>query len=157
ACVGRARRPAGPRRLPPPPQEGGVRHQALPGQLSSQKATRVPLLCSGAEGRWVVAGIDFAELRRRVKMAAGLELLAFEGCERRAAQVRGPCPLQGSPSPRSRSFAAQLGRGVYHCFVCGAGGNVLDLWVARTGLPLYRAALDLCERLHLEVPWQAPQ
>ena len=102
-----------------------------------------------------MAGIDYRELRRRVKMAAVLAVLAFEAVERRGEQVRGPCPLHGSGSPRSRSFAAHLGRGVYHCFVCGAGGNVLDLWVARTGLPLYRAALDLCERLPLEVPWQA--
>jgi DNA primase len=101
-----------------------------------------------------MAGIAFRELRRRVKIGAVLELLEFEAGERRGEQVRGPCPLHGSRSPRSRSFAAHLGKGVYHCFVCGAGGKALDLWVARTGLPLYQAALDLCERLHLEAPWQ---
>jgi DNA primase len=101
-----------------------------------------------------MTGIDFCELRRRVKIGAVLELVDFRAVERRGEQLRGPCPLHGSSSARSRSFAAHLGKNVYHCFVCGAGGNALDLWVALTGLPLYEAALALCQRLHLEVPWR---
>jgi DNA primase len=49
-------------------------------------------------------------------------------------------------------FAAHLERHCWHCFRCGAGGNALDLWIAVTGLPVYEAALDLCRRLHLDVP-----
>ena len=36
-------------------------------------------------------------------------------------------------------------------FRCGASGNALDLWVAVTKLPVYEAALALCERLRLDV------
>jgi DNA primase len=50
-------------------------------------------------------------------------------------------------------FAAHLGKNLFHCFRCGAGGNALDLWMALTGLPLHAAVLDLCQRLHQEVPW----
>ena len=57
-------------------------------------------------------------------------------------------------SARSRSFAAHLGRGVWQCFRCGAGGNVLDLWVALTGQDLHAAVIDLYRRLGRAVPWQ---
>jgi DNA primase len=97
-------------------------------------------------------GIDFAALRRRLPLGRVLELLDFVPSQRQGNQVRGPCPVHGAHTPRSRSFAAHLGRHGWHCFVCGAGGNALDLWAAVTKRPLYEAALDLCHRLHLEVP-----
>jgi DNA primase len=101
-------------------------------------------------------GIAFAELRRQVTLAEVLELAGFVPASRRGAVIRGPCPLHGSRSPRSRSFAAHLGRHVWHCFGCGAGGNALDLWVAVTGQPLYAAALDLCQRLGRALPRREP-
>jgi DNA primase len=97
-------------------------------------------------------GIDYAELRRRLTLGQVLELLHFVPSARTAGQVRGPCPVHGSQAPRSRSFAAHLARHCWQCFRCGAHGNALDLWAAATKLPLYEAALDLCRRLHLEVP-----
>jgi DNA primase len=100
-----------------------------------------------------VPGIDFRQARSEVRLAEVLGLLGWQACQRRGEQVRGPCPVHRSRGPRSRSFAAHLGRGVWHCFVCGAGGNVLDLWVAVTGQPLRAAVLDLCGRLGREVPW----
>jgi DNA primase len=68
-------------------------------------------------------------------------------------QLRGPCPVHGSTSPRSRSLAAHVDKQCWHCFRCGAGGNALDLYVAVTKLPLYAAAVELCARLHRPVPW----
>ncbi len=98
-------------------------------------------------------GIDFREARARLPLAAVLDLLGFEPHRRVGDQVRGPCPVHGSRGLPSRSFAAHLGRGVWHCFRCGAGGNVLDLWVAVTRQPLHAAVLDLCGQLGREVPW----
>ena len=98
-------------------------------------------------------GIDFTELRRRLTLGQVLELLGFVPSARHDAQVRGPCPLHGSRAPRSRSFAAHLQRHCWHCFGCGAGGNALDLWAAKTKRPLYEAALDLCQRLQVDIPW----
>jgi DNA primase len=79
-------------------------------------------------------------------------VLDFVPTARCGAQVRGPCPVHGSRTPRSRAFAAHLERHCGHCFGCGAGGNALDWWVAVTQLPLSEAALDLCRRLQLDVP-----
>jgi DNA primase len=100
-----------------------------------------------------MAGIDYAELRRRLRLGQVLELLGFVPSTQHGNQVRGPCPVHGSQSPRSRSFAAHLERHCWHCFRCSAHGNALDLWTAATKRPLYEAALDLCQRLHLDIPW----
>jgi DNA primase len=99
-----------------------------------------------------MAGVDYAALRSRLTLGQVLELLGFVPSTHFGAQVRGPCPVHGSHTPRSRSFSAHLERHCWHCFGCGAHGNALDLWVAATKLPLYEAALDLCQRLNLEVP-----
>jgi len=96
--------------------------------------------------------IDFAELRRRIPIARVLELLAFRPARRSGAELRGPCPIHRARSPRSRSFAANLEKHVFHCFHCGAAGNVLDLWAAVHRTDVYRAALELCERLGIELP-----
>jgi DNA primase len=53
----------------------------------------------------------------------------------------------------SRAFAAHLGKGVWHCFACGAGGNALDLWAPVSRQPLHAAVIDLRNRLGREVPW----
>jgi DNA primase len=98
-------------------------------------------------------GIDFRAARARLPLAAVLELVGFEARGCCAGQVRGPCPVHRSRSPTSRTFAADLGKGLWHCFRCGAGGNALDLWVAVTKQPLYAAVLDLSQRLGQEVPW----
>ena len=99
-----------------------------------------------------MAGIDYRALRRQVRLVAVLDLLGFVPTTKVGNQVRGPCPLHGSRSPRSRSFAAHLERHCWQCFRCGAHGNALDLWRAATRLPLYEAAVDLCHRLNLEMP-----
>jgi DNA primase len=87
-------------------------------------------------------GVDFRELRRRLRMERVLGLVGFVPSWRHGEQVRGPCPLHGSTSPRSRSFCAHLGKGAYQCFVCGAAGNALELWAALTGQRLHPAALE---------------
>jgi DNA primase len=98
-------------------------------------------------------GIDFREARARLHLAEALELLGFEPHSCVGNQVRGACPLHGSRAPRSRSFAAHLGKGLWHCFGCGAGGNVLDLWAQVTRQNVYEATIDLCRRLGRDVPW----
>lgn len=65
----------------------------------------------------------------------------------------GPCPIHHSISPLSRSFSANLKRHIYRCFKCGSYGNQLDLYASSTGLSLFEATIELCEKLHREVPW----
>lgn len=102
-------------------------------------------------------GIDYREARARLPLAEVLDLLGFEPRSRCGAQVRGPCPVHRSRRPTSRSFAAHLGKGVWHCFVCEAGGNTLDLWLAVTRQELHAAVIDLYARLGRDVPWLTPR
>ena len=97
--------------------------------------------------------LDFVLLRRQVALTDVLDLIGFEATTRSGPQQRGPCPVHGSTSPHSRSFAAHVDKQCWRCFRCGAGGNALDLYAAVTKLPLYAAAVELCARLHLPVPW----
>ena len=96
--------------------------------------------------------IDFAQVRARVPIARVLELIQFQPVRRSGAELRGPCPIHRARSPRSRSFAANVAKNVFRCFHCGAAGNVLDLWAAVHQTNVYRAAVELCERLDIELP-----
>jgi DNA primase len=98
--------------------------------------------------------IDFTLLRQQVSLAQVLDLVGFTPTTRCGPQWRGPCPVHGSKSPRSRSFAAHVEKNCWHCFRCGASGNALDLYLAVTKLPVYEGALELCTRLHVAVPWR---
>jgi DNA primase len=100
--------------------------------------------------------VDLRQARGEIRLSRVLELLGWRPRERRGEQVRGACVLHGSTSPRSRSFSAHLGRGVWHCFRCGASGNALELWAGATGQSLYQAVLDLYDRLGQDVPWLRP-
>jgi DNA primase len=75
--------------------------------------------------------IDYREARAWVRLAEVLDLIGFEPSSRRGEQVRGPCPVHRSRTAMSRSFVADLGKKLWHCFTCGAGGNALDLWPPR--------------------------
>ena len=97
--------------------------------------------------------IDYRRARAELRLADVLALIGNQPRARHGLQWRGPCPLHGSRSATSRCFAAHLGKNVFHCFRCRAGGNVLDLWAALRRLPLHTAVLDLCERLRQPVPW----
>jgi DNA primase len=100
-------------------------------------------------------GIDYRLLRQQLSLTQVLDLLDFTPTTRHGPQVRGPCPVHGARTPRSRSFAAHLEKNCWRCFGCGAGGNALDLYAVATKLPLYEAALELCGRLRLPIPWRA--
>ena len=115
---------------------------------------RVPLPVPLFVGDDTMPGIDFALLRGQVPLAQVLDLVGFRALTRVGWQLRGACPVHGSTSPGSRSFAAHLAKQCWQCFRCGAGGNALDLYAAVTKLPLYAAAVELCARLHLPVPWR---
>jgi hypothetical protein len=92
-----------------------------------------------------------------VPITAVLGLLGWQHRSRSGEQLRGPCPIHQSTSPKSRSFAVNIRRNIWYCHApaCKSGGNQLDLWAAATGLTEdpYQAALDLCEKLGLEVPY----
>jgi transposase InsO family protein len=99
------------------------------------------------------AAIDFAAVRSAIPIHAVLELLGFRPRNRHRAQWRGACPLHGSSSGTSRAFSVNLDQHVFHCFKCGKAGNALDLWAHASAQTPYDAALDLCHRLNIAVPY----
>ena len=116
-------------------------------------AAAIVIVCAG---RTFIAGADITEFGkppREPGLSDVLDLIGYQPRTRCGDQLRGPCPLHGSRSPSSRVFAAHLGKNVYHCFRCGAGGNALDLWAALTQQELHAAVLDLCQRLGRPIPW----
>lgn len=100
-----------------------------------------------------MAGVDFRAVRSQVPMTQVLGLIGFQAVRSSGDQLRGACPIHQSHRPRSRSFSVHIRRHAYRCFGCGASGNQLDLWAAVRGTDLYHAAIELCEKLHLDVPW----
>jgi DNA primase len=100
-----------------------------------------------------VAAVDFQAVRSHSSIAQVLELLGFIACGGQRDQVRGACPIHGSLSPQRRSFSANLRKNTYRCFKCGSADNQIDLWAAATNQPLYAAAIDLCKKLAMPVPW----
>jgi putative transposase len=94
--------------------------------------------------------IDFEMVRTLISIAAVLQLL---GCEVHApSQHRGPCPLHRSSRGTARCFSANLDHNLFRCFKCGQSGNAIDLWAKATKQTPYDAALDLCNRLNIQVP-----
>lgn len=70
--------------------------------------------------------IDFNELRSKLKFEPLLRFYQVE-VRRKGEQHQGFCPL---PNHRTRDraspFSANLERGIFQCFGCGAKGNALD-------------------------------
>jgi transposase len=96
--------------------------------------------------------VDFAFVREQVTMEQVLcHLGFFDTLRGRGQQRRGPCPVHGKPTDRHDTFSVHLGNNICQCFYpeCGVHGNVLDLWAAVHGKPLYEAALHLAEVFHL--------
>jgi transposase len=117
--------------------------------LAATPAAVNPPLSAKASAR---PKVDFAFLRQQVTMQQVLEHLGLLGGLRgRGQQRRGPCPIHGTPNDSQCTFSAHLGKHIFQCFHadCAAHGNVLDLWAAIHRLPLYEAALQLAEALHL--------
>ena len=97
--------------------------------------------------------IDYRALRAEVSLQQVLELLRFQPTRRQVRKLRGFCPIHDPNGKGERPcFSADLEANCFKCFGCGKGGNQLDLWRHARALPLYPAALDLCDRLHIEPP-----
>ena len=90
--------------------------------------------------RWV----NYREVKEAVPIERVLERYGLlSSLNRRGDNLEGPCPLHGGHSPRQ--FKASVSKNAYHCFSCGAGGNVLDFVAAKEGVSIRDAALHLVD------------
>ncbi|GAE46421.1 DNA primase [Mesobacillus boroniphilus JCM 21738] len=65
----------------------------------------------------------------------------------------GLCPFHGENSP---SFSVSPDKQIYHCFGCGAGGNVFSFLMEIDGLSFQEAAVNLAERADIELKLEGP-
>jgi DNA primase len=92
----------------------------------------------GDRNRWV----DFQAIKEEVSLEAALDHYELKNRRRRRRdQLEGCCPLHGGE--RKDAFQANLSKNVFHCFACGAKGNVLDFVAAMERCSIREAALKL--------------
>jgi DNA primase len=78
--------------------------------------------------------VNFKELRAQLKFE---DVLRHYGVAviRKGDQHQGPCPLpQHDKSKRGPAFSANLDRGIFNCFGCGAKGNLLEFAALMSGV-----------------------
>jgi DNA primase len=89
--------------------------------------------------------VSFAELKARVSLEQVLRWYGVDWRRRSGRdQYRGRCPIHGGQG--AEAFHVNLERNLFHCFSCGAGGNVLDMVAALEGCSLREAGLKLQAR-----------
>ena len=105
--------------------------------------------------------IDFKALRARLDFAQVMEHYAVE-VKIKGKQHMGFCPLPNHNGKRnSPSFSANLEKGIFQCFGCGAKGNVLDFAALmektdpKDGATLREVAFKLQQRFCPEL-WEKP-
>src|ERR1051326_4890134 len=85
--------------------------------------------------------VNFAEIKHSVPFAPLLREYHVELRRSRRDQYRGCCPIHGGQN--RDAFHVNLTKNVFHCFVCGAGGTVLDFVAAMDRCSLQDAAWKL--------------
>ncbi len=98
--------------------------------------------------------IDFARLKQLVPMHQVLDLISWRPLRRENDELRGPCPVHLSTSPKSRCFAVK-GNSWYCHGRCRHGGDQVRLYAEVRGLLVYDAAVELCGELKIAVPYLA--
>jgi DNA primase len=96
--------------------------------------------------------IDFKALRAQLDFAAVLQHYGVE-VKSKGTQHHGYCPLPNHNGKRnSPSFSANLEKGIFQCFGCGAKGNILDFAAfmekadPKNGTALHDVAVKLQQR-----------
>jgi DNA primase len=96
--------------------------------------------------------IDFKELRSKLNFEEVLRHYKVE-VKRKGKQHHGFCPLPNHNGKKnSPSFSANLEKGIFQCFGCGAKGNVLDFAAKmqntdpKNGPALHTIAVELQKR-----------
>ncbi len=101
--------------------------------------------------------IDFKALRAKLDFEQVLRHYGVE-VRRKGKQHHGYCPLPNHNGKKnSPSFSADLDRGIFQCFGCGAKGNVLEFAALmsnvapKDGSALHRVAVELQKRFCPEI------
>jgi DNA primase len=87
------------------------------------------------------------EVRERAPI---LEVISdYMSLRKSGANYQGLCPFHGEKTP---SFNVNPARGIFHCFGCGVGGNVVTFVQRIEGLSFPQAVKLLAKRVGVEIP-----
>jgi len=94
------------------------------------------------ENQWV----DFKAVKQNVSMQQVLDRYKVR-LKKSGKELRGRCPIHQGEG--SETFHANIEKNAFHCFSCGAKGNVLDFVAAKEQCSVRDAALRLQEWFQL--------
>jgi DNA primase len=91
------------------------------------------------------------EIIDQVRQASSIVEIAsqYTTLKRRGRKWVGLCPFHTEKTP---SFTVDEDKQLYHCFGCGAGGDVFSLVMERENLTFPEALKSLAERYHVPLP-----
>lgn len=91
----------------------------------------------------------------RIKEQADIVTLIGEHVELKRSGVRylGRCPFHSEKTP---SFSVHSGQQFYHCFGCGASGDVFSFMMKYHNLDFSSALKELAKRYHIDLPEYRP-
>lgn len=78
----------------------------------------------------------------------------YVSLKKSGANYKGLCPFHDENTP---SFFVHPGKGIFKCFGCGVGGNVISFLMEIEGLSFPQAVRQLAERNGVEVPEEDPK
>jgi DNA primase len=87
------------------------------------------------------------EVRERAPI---VEIISeYMSLRKSGANYQGLCPFHGEKTP---SFNVNPARGIFHCFGCGAGGNVVSFVMRMEGMNFPTALKFLAKRVGVDIP-----
>ena len=88
--------------------------------------------------------VDFREIKEKVKMEEILDRHGLlKDLKRKENELVGYCPIHNEEHYNKNAFCANVSKNNWHCFSCGAGGNVLDFVVAMENVNIREAGLRI--------------
>jgi DNA primase len=95
------------------------------------------------------------DLIEQIRDAADLVGIIGESVElkRSGSDYRGPCPFHGGTH---RNFAVIPKKGMFHCFVCHASGDVFTFFMKRLGMDYPTAVREVARRTGITIPERGP-
>jgi DNA primase len=95
------------------------------------------------------------ELIEQIREAADVVGIIGESVElkRTGSDFRGPCPFHGGTH---RNFAVIPRKGMFHCFVCHASGDVFTYFMKRLGMDYPTAVREVARRTGITIPERGP-
>src|SRR5512147_763305 len=98
-------------------------------------------------GRGLISEDVINQVKDRVDIA---EVIGHHVSLTKAGQnLKGLCPFHSEKSP---SFTVSPDKQIFHCFGCGAGGNVFSFVMKRDGMQFGEAARMLARRCGVDIP-----